>query len=68
MGLYERVQRDVKRNEGYVPKTCWIAHMKQKCGLPVRKAWNRAGKGRMVPCPSDKEKSIRDSFKRLGLI
>jgi len=68
MGIYERVQKDVKRHDGFVPKTCWIAHMKTKCGLPVKKAWNRAGKGRLVPCPTDKQQAIRDSFKRLGII
>jgi hypothetical protein len=68
MGWYERIQKDVKRNDGFIPKTCRIAPLKEKCGLPVKKAWNRTGKGRMIPCPPDKEQAIRDSFKRLGLI
>ncbi len=68
MGIYERTQKDVKKHDGFVPKSCWIAHMKSKCGLPVRRAWNRAGRGRMVPCPPGKQQAIRDSFKRQGLI
>jgi hypothetical protein len=68
MGIYERTQRDVKKHDGFVPKSCWIAHMKEECGLPVKKAWNRNGKARIVPCPPKNKKAIRDSFKRQGLI
>jgi len=68
MGIYRRVQKDVKKHDGYIPKSCWIAHMKEKCGLPVRTAWNRVGAVRQVPCPAGKQNSIRASFKRLGII
>jgi len=68
MGVYGRVQKNVKRHDGFVPKSGWIAHMKQICGLPVKKAWNRAGKGRLAPCPADRQQVILDFFKRLELI
>lgn len=56
MASYKQIQRDVKRNDGFIPKTSWIAHMKEKCRLPVRRAWNRAGGVRMVASRMTKNK------------
>ena len=32
-------------------KTCYVAHVKAMHGLVTRKAWNRQGPERLVPCP-----------------
>lgn len=41
MATYKQIQEYVKYNYGFVPKTCWIAHMKEVCGIYVKKAPNR---------------------------
>lgn len=68
MATYKEIQFDVKQNSGFLPKTCWIADMKEKCGLPRKNAWNRQGRNRSFPCPPEKEQAIRESFRRLKMI
>jgi hypothetical protein len=54
---------------GWAPKSCWIAHRKELCGLPVRKAPNRREDSqRQVPCPEDRRPAIRAAFVHFGLI
>lgn len=49
--------------------TCWIAHAKKKCGLPVRIAPNRIDPNKRVkPCPEDKFPAIREALKHFGMI
>jgi hypothetical protein len=62
MASYKEIQRYVKANSGFTPKTCWIAHVKEICGLAVKRAWNRSG-ARMVPCPQDKVAPIKEAFR-----
>lgn len=64
---YKQVQVYVKKKYGYIPQTCWIAHVKEMCGLPVRKAHNRTGK-RKKPCPDNKVNDIKYAFKHFGMI
>ena len=40
MATYKQIQDWVKDNHGFVPKTCWIAHVKETCGLDLRDASN----------------------------
>jgi hypothetical protein len=68
MPTYKEIQSWVKQNYGFVPKTCWIAEMKEKEGLPVRKAPNRKDTERVYPCPAGKEDAIRAAFHHLGMI
>ena len=68
MATYEEIKREVEKDIKSCPKSCWIADVKEQCGLPVRKAWNRIGKGRTNPCPAGKIKPIRDALKKLGMI
>lgn len=63
MATYAEIQKYIKAKYGYSVKTCWIAHMKEVCGLPVRMANNRQSESsRMYPCPTEKQKAIRDAF------
>ena len=63
MATYKEIQSYVKAEYGYVPKTCWIAHMKEICGLPVKIAPNRySSDKREKPCPPDKMESIKSAF------
>jgi hypothetical protein len=42
MATIEEIQDYVRTRYGFVPKSCWIADVKEQNGLPVRPAWNRA--------------------------
>jgi len=68
MATYQEIQKYVKRKSGFVPKNCWIAHMKELNGIPVKKAWNRKGKKRKVPCPPQKQKPIERAFRHFGMV
>ena len=68
MASYAEIQRWVKQQHGWVPKTCWIAHVKALNGLPVRTAWNRRGAGRVVPCPDGKRPAIEAAFQHFGML
>jgi hypothetical protein len=62
---YAEIAECVERRYGFVPKTCWIAHVKELWGLPVRLAPNRQSQTRMVPCPAKKRSAIEDCLHRL---
>ena len=64
---YEEIQAFVKSKYGFVPKTCWIAHVKEICGLPLGQAWNRSDK-RTNPCPKEKIDIIKEAFKHFNMI
>lgn len=69
MATYPDIQHYVMKKYGFVPTTCWIAHAKELCGIPVRKASNRIDPEiRIDPCPEDKLPAIRDAFKFFGMI
>ena len=36
MATYKEIQGYVKETYGFLPKTCWIAHMKELCGIPIK--------------------------------
>lgn len=65
---YRQIQEYVKSHSGFAAKTCWIAHVKELHGLPVRRAWNRSGQERAVPCPPDKRPAIEQAFRHFGAI
>jgi hypothetical protein len=68
MATYGQIQVYVKKNYGFQPKTCWIAHVKELCGLKVRRAWNRASDKRQIPCPPEKVDAIIDAFRHYQMI
>ena len=69
MATYRVIQEYVKENYGYSVKTCWIAQMKELCGLPVRMAGNRySPDSRTNPCPAEKQKAIQDAFYHFNMI
>ena len=65
MPTYREVQDAVRRDYGFVPKTCWIADVKTAMGLPVRRAPNRLGPDRVNPCPQSKRNTIAEAIRRL---
>jgi len=69
MATYKQIQDYVKNKHGYIPKSCWIAHVKEICGLNPKTATNRqAGVGRAHPCPKNKQDDLRQAFLHFELI
>jgi len=69
MATYKAIQEYVKGKYGFLPKTCWIAHMKEICGIPVKIAPNRYSAGsREVPCPPEKMEAIKSAFTHFKMI
>ncbi|MDR0857889.1 MAG: 23S rRNA methyltransferase [Oscillospiraceae bacterium] len=69
MATYTQIQTYVQETCEYKPQTCWIAHVKELYGLPLKPAYNRAASGqRKKPCPPDKQDDIAKAFKHFGMI
>lgn len=67
MATYKEIQKYVREHYGYTPQTCWIAHVKELSGLPVREAHNRQGTLRAKPCPSERQEHVRKAFEYFGM-
>ena len=69
LATYKGIQEWVKMNYGFTIKTCWIAHVKEMCGLELRVAPNRHDKfTRTNPCPLDKIEPIKQAFRFFKMI
>lgn len=68
MATYKQIQTWVKLQYGFVPQTCWIARVKEISGLPLGKAANRKGSGRIKLCPPEKVEPIRAAMRHFGMI
>lgn len=69
MATYKQIQEYIRDVYGYSPKACWIAHMKEVCGLHPRIASNRyCVSNRTNPCPADKQADIRKAFTHFHMI
>lgn len=69
MATYKEIQEYVKTNYGFIPKTCWIAHMKEEKGIPVKVAHNRYQTDkREKPCPNNKQTAIIEAFEYFGML
>ena len=69
MATYREIQQRVKAQENFVPKNCWIAHVKSDHGLVGRNAPNRYDpNARTNPCPDGKRPAIEDALRHFGMI
>mgnify|MGYP006952611412 CR=1 FL=1 len=69
MATYKQIQGFVKQQYGYIPKSCWIAHMKEVCGLnPKLSARRNSVASRVHPCPLERQDDIRHSFEHFKMI
>ena len=69
MATYKQIQDYVKNKNGFVPKSCWIAHVKEMNGLHPRVSSRRYDVNvRQVPCPPDKIKPIEEAMRHFGMI
>ncbi len=63
MATYKEIEVYVKQNSNFTPKSCWIAHAKEICGLDVKISHNRYSiNNRTNPCPKNKFPAIKEAF------
>lgn len=63
MATYKQIQDYIHQTYGYIPKTCWIANMKDVVGLKPKSATIR-----IHPCPEIKQNDLKDAFKYFKMI
>lgn len=69
MATYKQIQEYIKENYSYIPKSCWIAHMKEICGLkPKISSRRNSPDSRVHPCPETKQNDIIETFKHFKMI
>jgi hypothetical protein len=69
MATYKEIKSDILTRYGRPVKTCWIAHVKELNGLPMRQAPNRISDTvRQFPCPERVRPMIEESMRRLGML
>lgn len=62
---YKAIQAEVRKADGFVAQTCWIADVLRQMGYPVKDAHNRKGAKPVKPCPVDKVVAIKSAIKKL---
>lgn len=69
MATYKEIQDYVKETYGYQPKSCWIAHVKELCGLNPKVSPNRYSlTNRVNPCPPEKQKDLKKAFEHFKMV
>jgi hypothetical protein len=69
MATYNQNRDDVQEKHGRYVQNCWIAHVKEQNGLPMKAAHNRQSKDqRAKPCPDDVKPLIEATMRRFGMV
>lgn len=69
MATYAQIQQHVRQQSGFVPKSCWIAHVLSDHGLTNRMSPNRGDPAvRRHPCPPEKRAAIVRALSDLGMV
>jgi hypothetical protein len=69
MATDAEIQKFVQRQQGFIPKMGWIAHVKEAHGIPTRRGASRARRDRDVePCPAEKREAIEEALRHFGMI
>ncbi|MCL2775289.1 MAG: hypothetical protein FWD71_18370 [Oscillospiraceae bacterium] len=69
MATIKEIQDYTKAQSGFVPKSCWIAHVKEICGLSPKTAHNRKEINvRQNPYPIEKIDAIKDALRYYKMI
>ena len=68
LATYRQIQDDVRTHHGVTVKPCWIAHVKELNGQPLKGAPNRRSPVRQEPCPPMMRPVIEESMRRLGCL
>ncbi len=63
------IQRFVQRHHGFIPKTGWIAHVKEVHGISTLRGAKGARRDRDIePCPPEKREAIEEALRHFGMI
>jgi hypothetical protein len=70
MATYREIRDDVKARHNRTVKPCWIAHVKELNGLPLKVTRRRRSPdgSRGVTCPAYARPWIEESMWRLGVL
>jgi hypothetical protein len=69
MATNTEIQKFVQRHHGFIPKTGWIAHVKEIHGIPTLREASRARRGRAIePCPAEKREAIEEALRHFGVL
>jgi len=69
MATYTQIQEYIKKQFGYKPKSCWIAHMKEICGLNPKISSRRYDLNKRVcPCTLETQSDIKQAFEHFNMI
>jgi hypothetical protein len=69
MATDTEIQKFVQHHHGFIPKTGWIAHVKEIHGIPTLRAANRVRRGRDIePCPAEKREAIEEALRHFGVL
>lgn len=69
MATYRQISEHIRTKSGFVPKTCWIAHVLSDNGLTKRIAHNRTDRDiRLHACPASKRAEIESALRDLSMI
>jgi hypothetical protein len=69
MATSAEIQKFVRRHDGFIPTTGWIAHVKEVHGIPTLREANRVRRGRAIePCPPEKREAIEEALRHFGVI
>ena len=68
---YDDIKDYVYEKYGFIPKSCWIADVKEECGLPVKVYPQRKAtetNSRSHPCPDKRREPIKDALRHFKMI
>jgi hypothetical protein len=69
VATYKQIQKYVRNTSRVYVATCWIAHVKEICGLNPIPAKNRINnKIRVNPCPTNRILNIKNALKHFKMI
>ena len=69
MATYKQIQDYVKEEKGFTVKSCWIADVKEQCGLNPKVSPRRISRTcRQNPCPPEKAEAIKEAFRNYNII
>jgi hypothetical protein len=69
MATNAEIQKFVQRHHGFIPKTGWIAHVKEVHGVPTLRGVARVRRSRdSEPCQQEKREAIEEALRHFGVI
>ena len=69
MATYKQIQEYVKDKHSFKAKTCWIADVKEQCGLNPKVSPNRISTTRRQnPCPPERAEAIKEALRNYNMI